>query len=49
MRELVAGMVFPLVPGVSLPGRAEVVISETVAVTVDGIQGTTNFPPIFVV
>jgi Xaa-Pro dipeptidase len=49
-RELAAGMVFHLVPGIYLPGRMAVVISETVAVTADGVDRITNFPqPIFVV
>ena len=49
-RELAAGMVFHLVPGVYLPGKAAVVISETVAVTADGVERMTEFPrPIFVV
>ena len=49
MREVAAGMVFHLVPGNYLPGRMAVVISETVAVTADGVDRITNFPqPIFV-
>ena len=48
-REVAAGMVFHLVPGIYLPGRMAVVISETVAVTADGVYRITNFPqPIFV-
>jgi Xaa-Pro dipeptidase len=50
MRELAAGMVFHLVPGLYLPGRAAVVISETVAVTADGVELMTAFPrEVFVV
>ena len=49
-RVLVAGMVFHLVPGIYLPGRLAVVISETVAVTADGVEPITDFPQrIFVV
>jgi Xaa-Pro dipeptidase len=49
-RELAEGMVFHLVPGLYLPGRAAVVISETVAVTADGVERMADFPrPIFVV
>lgn len=50
MRELAAGMVFHLVPGIYLPGSMAVVISETVAVTVEGVERVTDFPKqIFVV
>ena len=49
-RELAAGMVFHLVPGIYLPGRMAVVISETVAVTAGGVDRITDFPQqIFVV
>ena len=49
-RELAAGMVFHLVPGMYLPGRMAVVISETVAVTAEGVDRITDFPQqIFVV
>ena len=49
-RELAAGMVFHLVPGIYLPGRMAVVISETVALTAEGVDQITNFPQqIFVV
>ena len=43
-RALAAGMVFHLVPGLYLPGRMGVVISETVAVTPDGAEPITDFP-----
>jgi Xaa-Pro dipeptidase len=48
--ELAAGMVFHLVPGMYLPGRMAVVVSETVAVTADGVDPIMDFPrEIFVV
>ena len=43
-RELQEGMVFHLVPGIYIPGDCAVVISETVAVTVDGCECITSFP-----
>ena len=49
-RELAAEMVFHLVPGMYLPGRMAVVISETVAVTAEGVNRIAHFPrQIFVV
>jgi Xaa-Pro dipeptidase len=49
-REVVEGMVFHLVPGIYIPGRMAVVISETVAVTADGAERVMDFPPqLFVV
>jgi Xaa-Pro dipeptidase len=49
-RELRAGMVFHLVPGLYIPGRMAVVISETVAVTERGAEKIMEAPqPIFVV
>lgn len=49
-RELAAGMAFHLVPGIYVPGRMAVVISETIAVTARGSERITDFPePLFVV
>jgi Xaa-Pro dipeptidase len=49
-RELRAGMVFHLVPGLYVPGRMAVVISETVAVAEQGAERIIDLPrPIFVV
>jgi Xaa-Pro dipeptidase len=49
-REVSEGMVFHLVPGLYVPGRMAVVISETVAVTADGADRVMDFPPqLFVV
>ena len=42
--ELAAGMVFHLVPGIYVPGRMAVVISETIAVTAIGCETITDFP-----
>jgi Xaa-Pro dipeptidase len=39
-----AGMVFHLVPGIFVPGRHVVVISETVLVTASGCERLTNVP-----
>jgi Xaa-Pro dipeptidase len=48
--EAAEGMVFHLVPGLYIPGRMAVVISETVAVTANGAERVIDFPPqIFVV
>jgi Xaa-Pro dipeptidase len=44
MREVAAGMVFHLVPGIYVPGRHAVVISETVAVTATGAERVIDFP-----
>lgn len=43
-RELRDGMVFHLVPGIYLPGRLAVVISETVLVTATGAEPVMRFP-----
>ena len=43
-RVLQPGMVFHLVPGIFLPGRFAIVISETVAVTANGCERITDFP-----
>lgn len=43
-RVLEEGMVFHLVPGIYVPGKHVVVISETVVVTKDGCECLTNFP-----
>jgi Xaa-Pro dipeptidase len=49
-REVAEGMVFHLVPGIYVPGRMAVVISETVAVTANGAERVMDFPPnLFVV
>ncbi len=48
-RALAPGMVFHLVPGLYVPNRMAVVISETVAVTDNGVERVAIFPqPIFV-
>jgi Xaa-Pro dipeptidase len=50
IREVAEGMVFHLVPGLYIPGRMAVVISETVAVTANGAERVMEFPPqLFVV
>ncbi|WAJ29349.1 M24 family metallopeptidase [Antarcticirhabdus aurantiaca] len=43
-RRFEAGMVFHLVPGIFVPGRHVVVISETVLVTPTGCERLTNVP-----
>jgi Xaa-Pro dipeptidase len=43
-REVAAGMVFHLVPGIYVPGRFAVVISETVIVTPRGAERAVDFP-----
>lgn len=49
-RELAAGMVFHLVPGIYAPGRFAVVISETVIVTPAGVERVVEVPrEVFVV
>jgi Xaa-Pro dipeptidase len=50
IREVAEGMVFHLVPGLYIPGRMAVMISETVAVTANGAERVMEFPPqLFVV
>lgn len=49
-REVAQGMAFHLVPGIYVPGRCAVVISETVIVTADGAERVVDVPPgLFVV
>jgi Xaa-Pro dipeptidase len=49
-REVARGMVFHLVPGIYVPGRCAVVISETVIVTANGAERVIDVPPdLFVV
>lgn len=43
-REVAAGMVFHLVPGIYVPGRFAVVISETVIVTPAGVERVVEIP-----
>jgi Xaa-Pro dipeptidase len=47
-REAAQGMVFHLVPGLYLPGRMAVVISDTVVVTAGDVERIVDFPrPLF--